>query len=1469
MQGIIRILCVCVLTVAAAGSALAQRGRNVYPDEAAGAREALGRVEELRAAGNIAESLRVLQRTMDGEAEQLLPTAADPDLFVPVRQMVNELLLANRELLERYRAEESARAARLLEQGKLDELERTRLLTGPGLEAVLRLAQLEYEAARFESARLMLAQLERHPDRVGKAAADAAGLALRIAAQIERPQVRAWASGWAREAGVAETVPPMTLPGLAVVNSRNGMEAGPAPDWEGVTSEPLQSVVVDAERFGSGTTRPARPSWVPRLGSFWIMGSVADDLLFVSDGESVRALDSATLSEAWSVTPPGAQTGGVREDAQLNAWTGQSDVREDAALVAVGQGVAVVATGTMNTSTRRADRRLHALDARTGRLIWSADPQWLDERLRGASVRGAPAIDGDTVVVALRKPSMRRLTTVYIAGLDLHEGTLKWVRTLGSVGTQPFQRPASRGDATLVREGVVYRGDDMGVLGAFEAATGRPLWVRTSEPAAMFDASARRMPMIGAQFTFAPVAFGENVYFIEPTRGRVVGVSAVDGTLKASRSAEDLGEPKYLLAAGDTLAAVGLGRVAFIKPENLASGAPSLSTPATGEGFMGRAVVAGTSVVAPLAGSLSVIDPVSPRTPRTVNIEASGNVLIAGGASGAHVIITDAARTHTYMSWPRAEALLRERIERRPTDPRPLLTFIELADRTGRRAMIPELADRVLALAASPAGRAGEAGATPNMSGAEARERLYGLLLKGVRDSRRAWTRAGGTGGAGKTGGLNELAAIGERLARAAETPEQQTAMLFEQAWLAEVALAPRDAVERYQRVLLDRDLAGVVLDAGAAVRSATGEVLPLADNAGEEASVRLAALLRSVGYEAYAAFDDEAARVLASAGAAPEALAAVARQYPASSVAAEAWGRAGQAYQAAGRLEQARSCLGAGLESAELGFAMGRPDALELVGKLAGLFAMSSGQPSDVELLYHLARRLSRQYPTLALQGSDGMTPAALAQSLRPTVFARGAMPRLGTAIGHRVQVLEGWEPMLPLVATGTGVSNASVPMINSITQEVSLFAAAAENGQLRRVWTRRYDTPPSVVRVSPDATLLFWPTSAGGMVEAVSSADGVTLYRTPEFASLFAGAPGNPGDNVVGANAGNADEDRVATPLDGPVRGADLLVCVAPDADGAGGVVTLVQRRGRAAAFDIATGKTLWSGRLPMTRVFEAEVSRGVLILGGAAAQAGAGKAIDNLRPGNVNPANINPIVDATGIASGDAAAVVVVDARSGNVVSRLGPAELGDHPRWIRAMGDGDAIIGTSEALLRVSTANGQVKWKRLGRPGRMSIAGWAVGSGVFVLDSDVNLWRVALEDGAGGEQPLDTRGKITFPMTPTVLSDRLVISSTQGVLVYHESGALVGADALEAAGSIEPPVIGEGVVVAVESSQNEMGGDAEGSAARLFFFDTASARMLDVRRLRLHDSPRQVTLLDGKVLITESPVTIVFDAPAPRK
>ncbi|MDX2130786.1 MAG: PQQ-binding-like beta-propeller repeat protein [Planctomycetota bacterium] len=1385
-----------------APEAFAQRARAVNPDDSVTAADALVRVLELDAGGNTPEGLRVLQQVLENEGERLLPVEGDADLYVPVRRVVHTLLVRRPELLARYRAQEGPRAAELLQSGDLARVERTHLLTPSGFEAMLRLAQLELESGRFESARLMLEQGEDHPDRTGANAADAARLALAIAARVEREGVAAWAARWAREGGVGAPAPGGDEAGVPELArpARTILDAGPPIDAAQLPTIPLRSV-----RLAPVTDEPevaGLAAWAP---------VVSGRSVFVNDGRGVRGLDAVTLTPLWS-TPLGSP-GRSRSRAgfdRMNSMTFGGAQGADLGFPGVGGGVVVAHNAGPDQPVQRPDRQVVGLDVRDGRSLWEVAVGDIDGRLEQSSVRGGVVVDADTAILAFREsgPTVR-LNRTHLVGLDLYTGRPKWVRLLGSVGTNPWGRLSSRPDLTVVHEGIVYRGDEMGVIGAFEAATGRPRWVRTLAPPRAQDAMGfRPTAPVPAHESNAPALSGGSLFYVEPGRGSVVELDAATGALRAQRDAAPLGEPRYVLIAGDQLACVTPTRVVFVAREALAEGSIRLSQEFRGQVPVGRVVTFGPLVYVPLADGVAVIDPARPSEARRLAMPATGSMLAVAGedGGGAHVLALDATSIHTYVAWEHARALLERRVAQSPADPAPLLTYIELVDRAGRGGEVAPLADRVLALLEA---RGADEASTP------ARTQLTELLLAMIRRARAAWSQPSRPADPLGTPPITDAAVLGEilaRLARAADAPRDAARVLLETAWLADVQNRPDAGVDAYQRILLDPALAAAALE----------EAEYAGDAAGDVAAARLAALLRRSGPGAYAAFDEEA-RLAADAlpqDAGADQLAGIASRYPGSSMAPDLWRRAAEAHARDGRDERARRAVGAGLAAAELARDLGRPGLEPVVGALANALVAGPETPALRGGLYREMRRVALNFPGVRVTTPAGEVSAgAAAEALRTALASRDWPALLGTQV-RAERFIEGLDPRTPLFTQAPGLATDCVLLVGE--GRVELWGVNACTGELSAVWRRESEAEPSPILLTPDAALLHWPGAGGGWLERIG-VDGRTAWKSRELGGVLRGPAGLP------------EAPAMPTPLDGDAGPADLVVSTD------GRTVTIVRRSGAAATIDVATGEALWGSVLPMSPVFEVAHAGDTVIIAGL-------RASDDGRTQET--------------------AVISVDARTGEPRASLPASRLGDHPRWIRPLDGGDALLATSDALLRFSPATGEVKWTAAGNLGQTSVAGWQAGSALLVLDADMRLRRGEAGSGVFDPNPLpmgeDSHSRLSLPVSAGVVNGRLVLAGAEGVRIVDQQGALVGADSLRES-RLMPAALGRDVLVTLD-----VPGDAfsPGSSdlARVLLLSSTTGKVLGVERVRVFDVPSALLTIDGKILIGQGAGTIVLDAPA---
>ena len=704
--------------IASAPSRGQQPVRSAFPDDSVVAIDTMARAGELAEDGNPSEAVRVLQQLLISEPDKVLSTPDDRTLFVPVRSVVHAFLLANPELLQKYRVQEEPEAAKLLVQGEFEAVERSRYLTPSGLEATLRLAQRRLELGHFEAARIALEGVTTHPDGAsGELARAVADLAGRIAAYLPRPEVISWAESLGGKPGIAVDWPEWLTRKVRSPMHESAVvptaPPGPAP-LAAVLFRGIEPAVIEPLR--NGQLRPQDRSW--------IFPTVVGEVVIVNDGLSVRAFDRATLVPIWEAFPDGAAARDYSDEFAA-AGAGAAREIEDAATVTVSGDVAVATTGIPIAGGRDGDQRIHAMSLLDGSALWSVDPAWLDSRLAEGAIRGPALVHDGTVVVSVRKQAnLRRLTSLYLVGLDLYTGRLLWVRHVASIGSLPWGRTQPRPEGSVIDRGIVYRGDEMGVLTAVEAATGRPRWVRVLAATRPFDPPYRSTEVFPPRDMVVPIVWGDSLVYLESDGGNVVKVDAAGGRILETRSASALGGPRYLLGVGGTLAAIGPTRVAFVRLDDFANGTARLSAPPLAGAASGRAVVTGDRLTVPVPSGLAVMDPKMPESIRLVPLPVSGHLVMADGeadgeASG--VLVADGGRLYSYIGWAAAEARLTAHLKARPDDAGAIRTFIELANRAGRNDLLSGLFDRAAAVATGP-------------SGDEASQReLFALLLRLVR----------------------------------------------------------------------------------------------------------------------------------------------------------------------------------------------------------------------------------------------------------------------------------------------------------------------------------------------------------------------------------------------------------------------------------------------------------------------------------------------------------------------------------------------------------------------------------------------------------------------------------------------------------------------------------------------------------------------------------------------------------------
>ncbi len=661
----------------------AQDTVSVMVDESATAAQLLDRLRDQRA-DNLAEGARLADRLLREFSDRLVPASTgDPDLFRAVRLEIESLLRDDPELAAAYADIASFRAARLLDAGDLEQVHRTALWTPAGLEATLRMAQLDAEAGLGHRAIRRLERLEGHPG-----LADAASAA-------RRDRLREL-SRWVAEGEGVDTFGPW--PGEERSDSPLEAAVDPLPDetWSELWREPLAESPYERafrELRRSGRPVPRTADRVVADGSLLVvMPAADDDLVYVNEGHVVRAIDRLSRRERWRTPIDGAGGQGL-------------GAIGDPTLVRVGGDRVVTLSGHALGNQRTGSGRVVCLDRETGRLLWATDLAEVSSRLvddPGADdlfPYGVVALGEDVAVVMARRVTNRLETIDSLAAIELEDGRVRWLVPLGSCGgvrlggTRPYASPVAADGRVLVNASV-------GIVASVDAADGSVEWLRR-EPVPLRDGRYSAEPWEISQ----PLLVGDRVFTVAPDQSALLELDARTGTSLARHdgAAIEAAQPRYLLGASlddrPIVLAVGSDLVAYDaddletprwryaeRNEALLAGDPGV---ANRNGIRGRVQVVGDVLLVPGGEALRVVDLETGRVRRTLEWGEAANVMSTAG----QIVFADKDSIASVMVPDTARRRLSARRMASPDDPEWPIAIMDLEIACGHREAALEAAE--------------------------------------------------------------------------------------------------------------------------------------------------------------------------------------------------------------------------------------------------------------------------------------------------------------------------------------------------------------------------------------------------------------------------------------------------------------------------------------------------------------------------------------------------------------------------------------------------------------------------------------------------------------------------------------------------------------------------------------------------------------------------------------------------------
>jgi outer membrane protein assembly factor BamB len=1447
---------------------LGQQANPVYVDDSPAASDTFVRVREHVSAGNLDEAVRVLQVLLDEQPDRLVALPNDSDLFRSVRTATNDTLLTNKALLERYRTTFGPRAERLFGEGQIETVERGLLLTPAGFDAVLRLAQAAVEDARFEHARLLLEQLDRHPDRVKERARLASDSATLIARYLDRAPLRDLATRWAKDgaAGVPDLTP-IQWPPAAKAQAASPMRPLGPTTVQGMVSKPLWTVplnpsaVVPEANLGTGNGNRSAVSLPMFARDLLLLPTVSGDTVFVNDGSQIAAWDRFTLNPRWTATPGVADAPlgdtGIRGDRRridrfnYGGYTARSD---DVCTVAVSGRTVVGATGRSGSGSHSdGDDRVLAIDTITGRFRWTAQLNTLDPpALYEATVRGPIEIFENTVVFAARKhlPD-RRLVSVSMVGLDLPTGKLKWVRPVGSAGSMPWVLQAMGADGATVSRGVAFRADRLGVIGAVEVGSGRARWVRRLP----VETSANSDQPLAWQLACpiadsGPDGAGGSIIFISPDMRRLIRLDQSTGAIISQRDVNDLtsAAPKYLLRCGPNgskLACIGDDRIAFLSTSAMEIDKPEYSMPIVQPGIRGRCVVSGDKLLVPVSGGFHILDPMHPSDAPLVPLEDSGNVL----PLDSQVMVLDDARLHSYLQWDVAERLLTERIKADPADPSPAVTFAELAYRAGKP-------DRIVSAArqAMTALRNGPQNDSTWNARARLIEAMQGMLATALEPP--PPLSPGASPARPSRPGI-AIAPITDRsileqivtlLGEVSFEPPDKLAHTLALGRLAELNEHPADAVAAYQKVLIEPALAGATWR-GPQV-SIRGEL---------EAARRMETLLKRLGPDAYAAQEQAAVADLATFGPAPTQtqLETLAARYPLSQQTPSIWVKLADMAAADKKPQQAAAALEAGLRSASRQPAPPEP----VVGEIAGRLIVDLREHKQLTAAAAVLRSVRARFPGLALTSAGQPLDAErLGAEIAARLAANMRWPRIGAIRTEKAQAIPGWTMLDPLLSDRMPSVTGLLPLVSE--DEVGIWTVPTtdrsdKNELLAKAWSAPLPegSHAVLIKTTPEAAFFAVMKDSDATIMKIGGTPLESKWHTPPLSKAFSGAEGRASMRSL-----PGVQPMLTTPGEGETSPTNFIVAMDER------TMVLVQRTGRAVAYDTDTGEQLWASRVGVGRVYDIDLASGTLAVGGDQETYGP-------PPAATTVVDLKPVIQ-------------LLDARTGRPAQRIG--DLGAHVRWIgfadgaaagaggaAGSGGGSLIAALDNSVVCIDLASARPNWT-ISTPEAMPVSAmWIFGDELVMADQSRNIWLASVSTGrmrpAALEVPrshLDlTQTLDAFPLSPASGAG-FGVSTQQGLAIFAPDGALTGVDGLNGASTMLRPRPADGRALTIETVA-----DGRTPDGMMFFtihaLDVAGgtgASLIDSRPVPLGARPAAMTLMDDRVAITAGNTTVILHAPA---
>ncbi|MFT3683338.1 MAG: PQQ-binding-like beta-propeller repeat protein [Phycisphaerales bacterium] len=284
------------------------------------------------------------------------------------------------------------------------------------------------------------------------------------------------------------------------------------------------------------------------------------------------------------------------------------------------------------------------------------------------------------------------------------------------------------------------------------------------------------------------------------------------------------------------------------------------------------------------------------------------------------------------------------------------------------------------------------------------------------------------------------------------------------------------------------------------------------------------------------------------------------------------------------------------------------------------------------------------------------------------------------------------------------------------------------------------------TLVRTDKRGALFFVGEQNGGRLVRVDADGGKVAWQTEPFGAMFpTDPPAKFGGQVDPQQSKMLLRERVFTGAE--PRQSEIIIATDDR------TVCMVERAGRCAAVDGDTGQVLWTSRLPLTRIADATVSGGQLVVAGEFPQPQADNKIDRLG---------------------------LFDARTG-AQSAVNAAPISG-VRYIRTTSRGDLILGAQGAIAAVSAVDletAKASWTLSGHPAANAFEAWLLDDRLFLMSDSRTLWEVSAVSGGTPSRPIDVQGRLEArtPVAVWQAGDGVVAFATgRGLALIDSKGSL---------------------------------------------------------------------------------------------